>query len=420
VNARPASASRQSLPGPRTRRGAIVRLAGSCAAAFLSVVPLGPIVSGGFGVSGASRLSDTSGRSVGGVGVGAGIAVAATGPSRIDIGAGAEYHLRRWDNSKGGLRASEFLLPIDVAWRTRGVRLGAGADFARSDAIFPEGPAGDVTLGEVRAGSEFSVFRDRLRVAAGTRVPYSTDGLGPEEALTAGLLDEVALGFPRARHPGGPRLLVEAGVQPVRRSDLVLQTGMAWEWRGAYDVLNDGRRLDPGDPWRLVAGIRTGRGVLLGDLDLRWERAGESAFDGGYSYREGDALTARVGLRRQLDQGHLDFAGVVVSRSRGSVQAGAPLDVSALRGGNAVRIELSTVRFARAGDVGLSLGVLGVRAYAGDLGHAGALEPGLSWAPRAAGGRLTLAGRGMIGRCRGDRPLRGLDVSLSWQREWRP
>lgn len=349
---------------------------------------------------------------------GATTAFAFAGVSRAELDTGAEYQTRRWENNRGNYAASQLLLPVDVTWRARRIRMAAGADFARSDIAVPDGTVAAVTPGEFRAASDFSFSRDRLRVAAGTRVPFAAAGLGPAEARTAEVLDEVALGFPRARHPGGPRLLMEAGVQPVRRPDLLVQTGLAYEARGSYQVLADGRRLSPGDPWRLAAGIRTGRGSVTGDFGLCWEKVGESRLDGGYRFREGSALTVRGALQRQFDRDRIDFAGAFSVRASGWVQAGAPLDASSLRGGNALRLMFSGSRAVRAGEVGLSLGLLGVRGYAGDLGHAGALEPGVFWAPDAAGGRLRLALRGMIGRCRDDHPLRGLDVSLSWQRGW--
>jgi hypothetical protein len=99
---------------------------------------------------------------------------------------------------------------------------------------------------------------------------------------------------------------------------------------------------------------------------------------------------------------------------------GAPMDAPSLDGGTAGRLVCSTTRFTSAGDIGVSLGLFGVRGYPGDLGSASALEPGLSWFHGLADGRLGLAVRGVFGHCRADHSLRGWDASLSWQGEWRP
>jgi hypothetical protein len=315
---------------------------------------------------------------------------------------------------------TQYLLPVDLAWRTPAVRLSAGADFTRAAADLPGEPRTPLSLGEFRGASEFSFWHDRLRVAAGTRVPSSATGLGPGQARAAELLDEVALGLPRARHPGGPCLVMEVGGQPVRRTGLALQVGTAWERRGSYEILADGRRLDPGDPWRFAAGLTAGRGAILGDLGLRWETSGRSTLDGGYSYRDGSAFAVRAGLRRLLERGRLDLAGTVATRAGGSMDPSAPMDASSLGGGTAGCLVLSGARFTSVGELGLSLGLLRVRSYPGDLGSARALEPGLSWIRGLADGRLGLAVHGVYGHCRDDHPLRGLDASLVWQWEWRP
>jgi hypothetical protein len=350
---------------------------------------------------------------------GASAAVRPASTSRLELRTGAAYYDRDWQSLRGDFGVSQYLLPIDVAWRTSAVRLSAGADFTRGAADLPGEPGIPLSLGEFRGASELSIWSDRLRVAAGARVPSATIGLAPKTARAAQLLDEVALGFPRARHPGGPSVVVEAGGQPVRRTGFALQVGTAWERRGSYEFLADGRRLDPGNPWRFAVGLTTGRGATLGDLTLRWEKMGRSDLDGGYSYREGNAFAVRAGLRRQLERGRWDLGGTISTRADGSTDPTAPLDAASLDGGTAGRLVLTGTRFTGAGDLGLSLGVLGVRGYPGDLGSAWALEPGLSWIRGLADGRLGLAVRGAVGRCRADRPLRGLDASISWQREWR-
>jgi hypothetical protein len=131
-------------------------------------------------------------------------------------------------------------------------------------------------------------------------------------------------------------------------------------------------------------------------------------------------LSMRAGLSRQFDRGRLGLACTVAARADGSMDRGAPMDASSLGGGTAGRLVLSGTRFTSAGELGLSLGVFGVRSYPGDLGSAWALEPGLSWIRDLVAGRLALAVRGVHGYCRDDRALRGFDVSLYWQREWRP
>jgi hypothetical protein len=351
---------------------------------------------------------------------GASAAVLSTGASHIELRTGAAYHSREWEGLRGGFSATQYLLPVDLAWRMPAFRLSAGADFTRADVDLPGEMRAPLSLGEFRGASELNFWRERLRMAAGVRVPSSAAGLGPISARAAELLDEVALGLPRALHPGGPCLVVEAGGQPVRRTGFALQVGMAWERRGSYEILADGRRLDPGDPWRFAGSLIAGRGAILGDLGLRWETSGRSTLDGGSSYRDGRAFAMRAGLRRQYERGRLDVAGTVATRADGSVDPGAPMDVSSLGGGTAGRVVLSGVRFTSAGELGLSLGLLGVRGYPGDLGSAWALEPGLSWTRGLGDGRLGLAVRGVYGNCREGRALRGSDASLSWQREWRP
>jgi hypothetical protein len=128
----------------------------------------------------------------------------------------------------------------------------------------------------------------------------------------------------------------------------------------------------------------------------------------------------RAGLRRQYERGRLDVAGTVATRADGSLDRSAPMDTLSLGGGTAGRLVVSGVRFTSAGEFGFSLGLLGVSSYPGDLGSAWALEPGLSWSRGLADGRLGLSVRRVYGQCRDDYPLRGLDASLSWQREWRP
>lgn len=379
----------QRLRGVTWRYGAALFLAGSLV----------------FGVACVPRAAASAGRS---------------GTSRLELRTGAEYYSREWESLRGSFALTEYLLPVDVAWRTPGLRLSAGADFTRGVAELPGDPRTHLSLGEFRGASEFSFWRDRARAAIGTRVPSSTMGLGPKEARAAELLDEVSLGFPRAQHPGGPSLLLEAGGQVLRRTGYTLQLGTAWERRGSYEILLDGRRLDPGDLWKLAGGLTAGRGATLGDLGLRWETSGQSTLDGGFSYREGNTVTLRAGLRREFERGRLGLAGTVAARADGSTDAGVPMDVSALGGGNAGRLAVSGTRFTGAGDLGLSLGLLEVRSYPGALGSAWAFEPGVSWIRGLADGRLGLAVRGVWGHCRQDRPLRGLDASLSWQREWRP
>lgn len=351
---------------------------------------------------------------------GASAAVRSTDTSYLELHTGAAYHSREWEGLRGGFSAIQYMLPVDLAWRMPSFRLSAGADFTRADVDLPGGPRAPLSLGEFRGASEFSFRRDRVRMAAGVRVPSSAAGLGPTSARAAELLDEVALGLPRALHPGGPCLVLEAGGQPVRRTGLALQVGTAWERRGSYEILADGRRLDPGDVWKFAGGLTAGRGAILGDLGLRWEAMGRSTLDGGYSYRDGNAFAMRAGLRRQYERGRLDVAGTVATRADGSMDPSAPMNAPSLGGGTASRLVFSGVRFTSAGELGLSLGLLGVRGYPGDLGSAWALEPGLSWTRGLGEGRLGLAVRGVYGRCREGRALRGSDASLSWQRRWRP
>jgi hypothetical protein len=351
---------------------------------------------------------------------GAFAAVGASGISYLELRTGAEYRSRDWEGLRGDFGVTQYLLPVDVAWRTPAVRLSAGGDFTRAAADLPGEPSAPLSLGEFRGASEFNFRRDRLRVAAGIRVPSSAAGVGPIPARAAELLDEVALGLPRALHPGGPCLVVEAGGQPVRRTGYALQLGAAWERRGSYEILADGRRLDPGDIGRFIVGVTAGRGAILGDLGLRWEKMGRSIFDGDYSYREGNALAMRADLRRQYERGRLEVAGTVATRADGSLDRSAPMEALSVGGGTAGRLVVSGVRFTSAGEFGFSLGLLGVSSYPGDLGSAWALEPGLSWSRGLADGRLGLSVRRSYGQCRDDYPLRGLDASLSWQREWRP
>lgn len=346
--------------------------------------------------------------------------VGASGISYLELRTGAEYRSRDWEGLRGDFGVTQYLVPVDIAWRTPAVRLSAGGDFMRAAADLPGEPSAPLSLGQFRGASEFSFRRDRLRVAAGVRVPSSAAGVGPIPARAAELLDEVALGLPRALHPGGPCLVVEVGGQPVRRTGYALQVGAAWERRGSYEILADGRRLDPGDIGRFIVDVTAGRGAILGDLGLRWEKMGRSIFDGDYSYREGNALAMRAGLRRQYERGRLDVAGTVATRADGSLDRSAPMDTLSLGGGTAGRLVVSGVRFTSAGEFGFSLGLLGVSSYPGDLGSAWALEPGLSWSRGLADGRLGLSVRRVYGQCRDDYPLRGLDASLSWQREWRP
>ena len=341
--------------------------------------------------------------------------------SQLELRTGAEYYARGWDNASGASTISEYLLPVDLAWRTPALRLSAGADFSRADADVAGEPKTPLSVGEFRGASEFNFWRDRLRLAAGVRVASSDVGLEPRQARVAELLDEVALGFPRAAHPGGSRLVLEAGGQPWRRTGYTVQMGTAWERRGSYELLSDGRRLDAGDPWRIAASITAGRGTLLGDFGLRWETSGRNTFDDGYSYQDGSLLTARAGLRRGLERGRLEVAGTIATRADGSMDAGAPMDAGWLGGGTAGRLVVSGVRSTTgAGEFGLSLGLFGVSGYPGDLGSALALEPGLSWTRALAAGRLELGLRGMYGHCSEDRRLRGLNASFSWRREWRP
>ena len=347
-------------------------------------------------------------------------AILSTGTSHLELRTGAAYHSREWGGLRGGFSVTQYLLPVDLAWRTPMVRLSAGADFTRADVDLPGEVRTPLSLGELRGASEFDFWRDRLRVAAGVRVPSSSGGLGPIPARAAELLDEVALGLPRALHPGGPCLVVEVGGQPVRRTGFSLQVATAWERRSSYEILADGRRLDPGDPWRFAGSLVAGRGAILGDLGLRWETSGRSTLDGGYTYREGNAFAMRAGLRRLYERGRLDFAGTVATRADGSMDLRAPMDASSLGGGTASRLVLSGARFTSAGELGLSLGLLGVRSYPGDLGSAWALEPGLSWTRGVADGLLGLAVHGVYGHCREGRALRGSDASLSWQHAWRP
>ncbi len=352
-----------------------------------------------------------------------GRSAAATRPApaaRLELRTGAAYQSRSWEAARGDFTATEYLLPVDVSWRSPGLRLSAGADFTRGAADLPGEGNVRLSLGEFRSAAEVGIWNDRMRVAAGTRIPTNTAGLGPGPAEVAELFDEVALGFGRARHPGGPSLVLGIGGQPVVGPELAVQFGAAWERRGAYELLDDGRKLDPGDLWRSGLSVTAGRGSVLGELAARWDRIDESSYAGGFRYREGDLFAARAGLRRQFDRGRLDLTASLATRADGSVDAGSPLVLSAVGGGRSGRVGVSGVRRTVRGDAGVALGLLNIRGYPGDLGHAWALEPGLSWASGLATGRLGLAVRGLFGRCRSDRALRGWDLSLTWQREWRP
>jgi hypothetical protein len=338
----------------------------------------------------------------------------------IELRTGARYVDRGWENSDGKNSAGQFYLPLDLLWRSRSVRLSAGADWSRSGSDLSGQPTTAVFPCEFRASSEFGLMRDRLRVGAGVRLPFFDAGLTPEEAATAELLDEVMLEFPRARHPGGPAVLLEVGGQPLRRAGLVVQTGLAWEHRGSYEFLaDDRRRIDPGDPWRLGLGVLAGRGEYLSNLAFRWEKAGSSELDSGVGYQEGSFATVQAGVRRRRERGELGVSAALTTRADGTVDPGAPLDSSALRGGNSVRITVRSSRTMTAGELGASFSLFGVRDYPGDLGHAAALEPGLTWSCAFSGGRLDIGGHGVWGRCRGDRPFHGFGLAVSWSGEWR-
>jgi hypothetical protein len=56
-------------------------------------------------------------------GSGAFAAVGAVGISSLELRTGAEYHSRDWESLRGDFRVTQYLVPVDVAWRTPAVRL---------------------------------------------------------------------------------------------------------------------------------------------------------------------------------------------------------------------------------------------------------------------------------------------------------
>jgi hypothetical protein len=326
---------------------------------------------------------------------------------------GSEYHRRSWESYRGDHRASQLVQPVDASLRLgpQG-RASAGFDLAWSDAKGPDGDGDLAAPREARFALEQGLRGDRLRLGLGLRRAFGGSGLTEEEARVAQVLDEVALGWPRARVEGGTRVFLEAAAQPLRRPSWLLQLGLAREWRGRYELVADGRRVDPGGVLRAGLGVVAAAGARRHEISLQAESGSESEVAGGWTYEVGPSFRARGRIER-AGPVRWGGSGLLLLRGSGRVPAGAPLDRRAVRGGNAVRGAADLAIRQGRGELRFEVGGAGVRGFPGDLGQAEWVEAGVSWSRPNAAGSLRLSLSGLAGNCRDGRPLRGWSAGAS-------
>ncbi len=316
----------------------------------------------------------------------------------------------------GGDRVEQSYLPIDLLWRPRedtGVRLGGELAWSAR-----KGFAGDDRLdgpGDIRVSAETALHGGRVRVAAGGATAMRSRSLRSGEIHVAEALDALALEMPLARPAHGGKWGVQAAGLLVRTPFLLLQGGAGVEVRLPYVFEDSGREVEPGAVLRLGAGMATGRGSSLHSLDANLDMPGSSTLQGGGEYLPGSQV--RLTWLSSAGSGRSRFRASAgfVARAGGSVGRETPLDASAVRGGNLLRLGVAGSR--RMGSWEMEAGLAGtwVRGFPGALGSASWVEPSLAVSIPFASGVAAIGLRLITGQCREERHLRGAGFSLGWK-----
>lgn len=342
----------------------------------------------------------------------------ARGATPLHLRVQAEHHQREWETWKGEESFSGLYMPVDLRWKPdRSSRVAAGADLGWFEHEDPAGRARIDGPRNVRLGVDREWWRGRVRAGAGLRASLVTEGLDLAEGRLAEAATEAALDLPPYLAAGGTRFVLQGAAQAWQGRGAGVQVGAAWERRGSYEVMDDERRLEPGDAWALAGSLVLEEEIARHELRLRVQREGASELDGGYRYETGDLAALRAGTRWRPALWDLRGALSFAARGSGSIEAGAPLDPRGLRGGNVFRASASGARLIREAELGLSLSYAAIRGFHGDLGHASWIEPGLFWARRWTGGEVRLSIGLIEGSARGERELKGTRAAVSWTAE---
>ena len=338
------------------------------------------------------------------------------GGPRLQGSVGSAYRLWWVTTSEGESRIEEHDAPVDLSFLPRaGLIVGAGTDLVYVHTAGAVGWQSSTEPGELRFSLETRWLSDRLRLSAS----YAKALLNPLSAAESEPIPETlensVLQFPWVRSDTGSRLQVGLAGQPLRRNWWSMQCAASYEFRGAYDLFQDGPRFDPGGRLRLAAGMRAVQRVLTHDLVLTTDLTGKDRLEGDRVYREGAAwqLLARS-LWRPGSRRTYGAEFEAAQRASGIVDSGAALAAERLRGGSLISAGLFVRQPFGPVAAELSLREWSLRSLSGDLGHANCFEPGLAFSAPVASGRLGAALQVPWGSVRAGRSLHGLAFSWSW------
>ncbi len=239
--------------------------------------------------------------------------------------------------------------------------------------------------------------------------------LRPGEMHVAEALEAVALDVPLARPANGGRWGVQAAGLLIRTPYLLLQGGAGIEARQSYAIDDGGREVEPGAVLRLGAGLAAGRGSFIHSLDANLDMPGASTLQGGGRFSPGSQV--RLAWSSSAAAGNNKIHGNVgfVARAGGSVGRETPMNASAVRGGNLLRLGLAGSRHVGGWEMEAGLAGTWVRGFPGPLGFASWAEPSLGVSRPFASGRAAIELRLIMGQCREERRLRGAGFTLGWK-----
>lgn len=333
----------------------------------------------------------------------------------LTVRAAVEYDRREWQTFEGREDLSGFTVPVDLLWRPdRATRVAAGTDLAWFDAGTLEGDGQIAGARQLRLGIDRSFARGRARIGAGLEGALGGDGLGVADGRLSDAFTEAALDLPVGLIAGGVRTALQGAVQVWQGRGLGVQAGAFWERRGEYEVIDDGRSLDPGDAWGLALSVAAEPERSRHELRLRLRREGESRLEGSDPFETGDLVSLRGTSRWSTAAWTLSGGVALAARASGAVAEGSALDPRALRGGNVARVTAGISRAIREAELGFSLTGAATRGFHGDLGHATWVEPSVFWLRRWSGGEVRLSLGQIAGAARDDRDLDGTRAAITW------
>lgn len=331
---------------------------------------------------------------------------------------GGTYRFWKYGPPAAEVQVDQLHVPVDLYWRLLpALRLGAGGDFA----VSARQGAGQrfSSPGELRGSLEYGPTSGRFRLDAGARTSLRRESLSPQEIRIVEALETTGLDFPLTEFAAGDRGGVQAGWQLVRRRALLLQIGGGFEWRGPYNLRAGEQRFDPGNAWTAGGSAQGVAGSFRPGLSMVVRGAGRHHLPDGIAYETGPQVEGAIGTDWLAAPGwRLALTASMLARGHGTTETHTPLERAALRGGNAAGGRLLLAREWPRWTAGLSLGVTGLRGFAGELGHATWFAPGLDLGHTFDDHWLGLGARAWLGEGRSTEPVRGVGLSFEWRGSW--